>query len=248
MSQVSKPKKSIILMLALIMTLSLLMLTLFGCTTTLDPNDYTMEEHIQMISERVQARFMGDNSPYTSFEVYPLYNEIDEVKVYLIEFEPVGFIFVATKEGQRQIGLQIFHRNISMYRMSHNHDMYLVYNGHITGWRRFRVSYDVFPPTPFNEYGFKKKDDGFYAVTQVGDVRKFYESDANGDYVYYTKSPYAIADKLTAKKYFINKVPCVNENDKWLNLITLTWYDDVEEINPDEAMELKFTFDKNSNL
>ena len=235
MNQVSKPKKSIILMLALIMTLSLLMLTLFGCTTTLDPNDYTMEEHIQMISERVQARFMGENSEYTSFEVYPLYNKIDEVIAYLIEFEPVGFIFVVTKKGRNGL-----FQNISMYRMSVNHDMFLAYKGRIQGWRRFRVSYDVFPPTPFNEYGFKKKDDGFYAVTQVGDVRKFYESDANGDYVYYKKSPYAIANKLTEKLYLLGEVPCVKEGDKWFNLVSLRWHDDVSQINHDENLGVAF--------
>ena len=233
MTRFSKPKKSIILMLALIMTLSLLMLTLFGCDR--DPNDYTVEEHIQMISKKVQARFMGDNSPYTSFEVYPLYNEIDEVKVYLIEFEPVGFIFVVTKEGRNGL-----FQNISMYRMSRNRADFLLNDGQIIGWRRFRVSYDEFPPTPFNEYGFKKRDDGFYAVDVTGDVRKFYESDANGDFVYYKKSPYAIANKLTEKLYLLGSVPCVKEGDKWFNLVSLRWHDDVSQINYDENLGVAF--------
>ena len=233
MNQVCKPKKSIILMLALIMTLSLLMLTLFGCDR--DPNDYTVEEHIQMISKKVQARFMGENGEYTSFEVYPLYDANEQVNHYLIEFEPIGFIFVETKEGRNGL-----FQNISMYRMSVNHDMFLAYKGRIQGWRRFRVSYDVFPPTPFNEYGFKKKDDGFYAVNKYGDARRYYESDANGDFVYYKKSPYAIANKLTEKLYLLGEVPCVKEGDKWFNLVSLRWHDDVSQINHDENLGVSF--------
>lgn len=218
-------------MLALIMTLSLLMLTLFGCDR--DPNDYTVEEHIQMISEKVQAQFMGDNSPYTSFEVYPLYNEIDEVKHYLIEFEPVGFMIVETKV--EPYTLPIFKIYTSMYRMSRNHADFLLNDGRIIGWRRFRVSHDGQAPEPFNEYGLKEQD--YYRGVSV---KIYYESDADGNYVYYQKSPYAISNKLTGKLYLIGDVPCIKESDKWFNLISLIWHEDVSQINVYEGLGLKF--------
>lgn len=127
-----------------------------------------------------------------------------------------------------------------MYRMSVNHDMFLAYEGRIHGWRRFRVSYDEQLPEPFNEYGFKKNDNGSYAVDVTGDEKKYYESDASGDYVYYKKSPYAIANKLTEKLYLLGAVPCVKEGDKWFNLVSLRWHDDESQINYDENLRVAF--------
>ena len=59
---------------------------------------YTEEQHIHRIRERAEKRFLGENSEYTSLEVYPIYNEYDELKFALIEFEPQGFIYVYIEE------------------------------------------------------------------------------------------------------------------------------------------------------
>lgn len=37
---------------------------------------------------------MGEDSEYTGLEVYPIYNEYDELKYALIEFEPQGGVFI----------------------------------------------------------------------------------------------------------------------------------------------------------
>jgi hypothetical protein len=62
------------------------------------PDDFTTEEHVQRISNRMRARDLTEEYPvgftYEDFEVYPLYNENEEVEYYLIEFEPYGFMFV----------------------------------------------------------------------------------------------------------------------------------------------------------
>lgn len=59
-----------------------------------DPSRYTVEEHIQRISERIEERYIKDSEDYTSFEVYPLYGLNDEVYCFLVEFEPFGFLYV----------------------------------------------------------------------------------------------------------------------------------------------------------
>ena len=43
---------------------------------------------------------MGEGSEYTGLEVYPIYNEYDELKYALIEFEPQGFVYVLINEQE----------------------------------------------------------------------------------------------------------------------------------------------------
>lgn len=70
--------KKIIAVLVLLFIFQILIFSLVGCHKTLDPDDYTTEEHIEMISKKVQARYIDrENSLYDSFSVYPLYS-IDE--------------------------------------------------------------------------------------------------------------------------------------------------------------------------
>lgn len=57
-----------------------------GCSSDM----YSEEKHMQRIRERAEERFLGEDSEYTGLEVYPIYNEYDELKYALIEFEPQG--------------------------------------------------------------------------------------------------------------------------------------------------------------
>lgn len=43
---------------------------------------------------------MGEGSEYTGLEVFPVYNEYDELKYMLIEFQPQGFLYVHIAEKQ----------------------------------------------------------------------------------------------------------------------------------------------------
>lgn len=57
--------------------------------------DYTMEEHIARISDKVNNRYIADRTPYTDFTVYPLFDQNDKFSYYcLVEFNPEGFIYV----------------------------------------------------------------------------------------------------------------------------------------------------------
>lgn len=92
----------------LIITLSLFMFS--GCNKS--HRNFTEEVHIQRISERIQARYIdGDERlrPYdkptddgeiypkvkaTDFTVHPLYDENDELRYFLVEFQPFGYIYM----------------------------------------------------------------------------------------------------------------------------------------------------------
>ena len=61
-----------------------------GCSASF----YSEKQHIQRVRERAEERYLGEGSEYTGLEVYPLYNEYDELKYMLIELEPQGYIYV----------------------------------------------------------------------------------------------------------------------------------------------------------
>lgn len=80
--------KKVVWMLASIMLIVAAMCT--GCSS----DTYSEEQHIERIRERAEERFLGEDSEYTGLEVYPIYNEYDELKYALIEFQPLGFLYV----------------------------------------------------------------------------------------------------------------------------------------------------------
>ncbi len=109
-----------------IIILLLCLILLIGCGSR-NPNDYTEQEHIERISACVQEHFMDEDNGYTSFNVYPLYNEKEEVVFYMVEFEPQEFIFIKLQEiakGCDGVFTETFGNN-SMYRYSEG------------GWRKY---------------------------------------------------------------------------------------------------------------
>ena len=55
---------------------------------------YSEEQHLARITERAEERFLGEGSEYTDLEVYPVYNEHEELQYALIELAPEGFMYV----------------------------------------------------------------------------------------------------------------------------------------------------------
>lgn len=216
MNQVSKPKKSIILMLALIMTLSLLMLTLFGCTR-LDPNDYTVDEHIQMIREKVEYKFISEDGLYTSISgIYPLYNLDDELTHFLVEFEPYGFMFIKLRSDSITPISRLLKRHSTMYVMEAEFGDG-TYTQRYRQWRRYRYpDEDGNAPETFNEYGYH---------VAIDHKDGYFELDKYRNYIDYQKSPYAVAGKPEGKLYYVNYRLFVKSNDKYLNLVSMLWYD-----------------------
>lgn len=82
-------KKIVILTVSAILVVVLVMLILSSFSWF-----YTEDRHIHRIRERAEKRFLGEDSEYTGLEVYPIYNEYDELNFALIEFEPQGYIYV----------------------------------------------------------------------------------------------------------------------------------------------------------
>ncbi len=100
----------------------LVLLMIFAVTSCRkSPDRFTEEQHIQRITKRVNDGFKNwvyeDGSRYTDFDVYPLYDENEELKYFLIEFEPYGFIFVDLHDEGSTV-LSWFGFPTSMYGLS----------------------------------------------------------------------------------------------------------------------------------
>lgn len=63
---------------------------------------YSEEQHIKRLNKRVENGYKNWNylngEHYESFKIYPLYDENDTLKYFLVEFEPLGFTFVRVNE------------------------------------------------------------------------------------------------------------------------------------------------------
>ena len=58
---------------------------------------YNEQEHFERVAKRVEKRYMqNEDSKFTSYEIYPLYDENDEISFFMVEFEPYGFVCVET--------------------------------------------------------------------------------------------------------------------------------------------------------
>lgn len=96
-------------------------LGLVGCSKK--TSQYTEDEHIQRVTERIQKKYIDtdlnwvDNEQPTSFDVFPLYNENDKLECFLVEFEPYGFLFIQMRDERNKV-FSWAGASTSMYKIS----------------------------------------------------------------------------------------------------------------------------------
>lgn len=122
-----KPKKFILILIVVL----LIATTFIGCSQK--ASKYTEEQHMQRISERIQKRYIDGDEKIrdfrvpresgnafirpTGFEVYPLYNNNDELSYCLVEFQPCGFLYVSIQD-ERLTAFSWLGASASMYTLS----------------------------------------------------------------------------------------------------------------------------------
>lgn len=195
--------------LIVMLLLSMLLISLYGCTKY--PEDYTLEEHIDNITKKVQKRFMDGSSEYDSFAVYPLYDENNKLTHFLVEFEPFGFLFI-------ELGIQRFRSNFltvpGMY-------MYCKKYCNIT-WHRYRLCVNGIEPQPYDNHEWIVSE-GLAMSIECLNAR--FEADENGYILEYKKSPYYISNSLNKQLYFLQLplggIPAIKRGDMFVNLISM---------------------------
>lgn len=158
-------------------------------------SSFTEEEHIQRIRERVEEKIDKFSFAYgdkcEGFEVYPLYNENEELKYCLIEFQPCGFTFVMILD-ERPLWISCVGASTSMYA-----------HGTL--------------------YGVKGKLSPL--IEKEGEWLEPFTY-ANGESIYYERSPYFSTGNINERKYFlqIEKQPyyicAVKKEGKLVNVIS----------------------------
>ena len=188
-----------------------------SCSKNID--DFSEEEHIQRITERIEKANANWGYPegenYQDFEVYPLYNKNEKLKYCLVEFEPYGFVFISIKD-EPPIFTAFLYANRSMYVLGA--DLY----GKENPWTPY-VRDKNSPKLPNLIEGSSTERTGELIL------------DENGDMIIYDKSPYFVTGNTNEKKYLLETdcsyefICAVKEDGKFINLISGLELNDSEE-------------------
>lgn len=206
----TKRAKWITVLIVVLSFISLVYLFLFG---QIKAEWFSEDYHIEQVNKRLVPKVSdwkyANGEKYESYTVHPLYDENDELKYFLVEFEPYGFVFV-------KIG------NIAFLRMitSMSNSMYMLNTVNSL------KDEDEYTWSPYIR-------DETYSQPMPYKDRKWI-LDANGDRIYYKKSPYFVTNNFNERKYLIEidgggYVCAVKKDDKFLNLIsqkTFSIYDE----------------------
>ena len=194
--------------------LSVIILSLtIGVSCAQKADSYTVEEHIERITQRFNLKKQDITErckiEIENFNVYPLYNENEEVKYYLIEFNPFGFTLVDCRdEPSPKLLYSCLGANISMYMLSHKiYGSTYIYDG-----ETYMLTWSPYIADETNSQPYPDKD-------------KIWILDDNGERIYHNKSPYYVTGNIDKRKYLIETegaeyICAVKNDDKFINLMS----------------------------
>ena len=193
---------------------------------------YNEQEHFERVAKRVEKRYMqNEDSKFTSYEIYPLYDENDEISFFMVEFEPYGFVCVEINKSYSWL--------MSQFGIV---GMYPKYDYYTYGtWYRYRIRTDY-----SEEYleGHWRKD--------VYRENQYYEVADDGERIEYHDSYYKVANIQNEKRYllYINEryIPAVKCGNNWLNLISMEEFDLNQPVEDMPSSNIYFVIKAMENL
>ena len=181
-------------------------LTAAGLCTGCSSGFYSEEQHIQRVRERAEERYLGEDSEYTGLEVYPVYNEYDELKYMLIELEPQGFMYVRIEKD-------------STFEWLSGVGMYLCSELEPVSWMPYRV-----------KEGMREEVVDENGHTSIYTDRELFR-DENGNAIIYHQSHFKVAGIENERRYIVSivstlpglyggsRIPAVKRGEQYLNLV-----------------------------
>lgn len=182
---------------------------------------YSEEQHVKRITKRLgkdeNKWNYKDGSSYESFNVYPLYNEDDDLEYFLVEYDPYGFGFLEMRDYEiRPFLLKGW--GVSMYFKS--------LPDVIESWSPHTKDLTNSQPEP--------------------DRDKKWILDESGNKIEYGKSPYYISGHINDKKYLIRGdggfIFAVNQGELYINLISGVSFDINSEKDCSEQATVRMQF------
>ncbi len=161
---------------------------------------YTEEQHLQRISKLVEKRYMGEKSEYTSYEVFPLYDQNEKMKYCIVEFEPYGFVWVKINDNDFNYGMY------SRREMDKN------------GWSR----YEYIDTTQTSS-----SEDNIKWETDEGKERIYYKESPYKVAGISDERRYVVT--IIQAIHYPSTVPAVKRGDKYLNLMDMKEFEYVPE-------------------
>ena len=182
--KISREQLAKIIILGIVGLLVLTIIILSVCGEK--PSQFTEEEHIARISKKIDKKIKKKFSKpwrtfdYDSFEVYPLYNQNEELEYFLVEFEPSYFIFIYMRDDYKYIDF-IFGIK-SMYRHS---------TGPYLSWSKYKID-PTHENLPWDKNVIWETDENGekivynkspYYVAGVKSEKRYLFEDGNGGYI-----------------------------------------------------------------
>ena len=160
---------------------------------------FTEEEHLARVTERIEKKYMTEDSQFTSFAVYPLYNEKDKLQYCLVEFEPYDYIVIGIWDKNEPLK-QLFSSGGSMYKIGYLQQP----------WSRYTIDATNNQPKPDTNKCYERDENGEiieynkspYAVAGVQDTQRYL---------------WKIEDEEGEKSY----IPVVRVEEDYINLISM---------------------------
>ena len=197
--------------ISVILVLISVVIVFSGCGRKV--SNYSVEEHIQRISERVRNhKWIIED--FEDFDVYPLYGKDEKLKFFLLEFNPHGFVFIFVKD-EPPVLTSCLYAHKSMYIISADY-----YDKERT-W--FRYVADKNGPSLFD---FVEEASSSKKGTPIFDEK--------GEIIKYDKSPYYVSGNVNEKKYVFETevsyeyICAVKKDGKFINLISGTELPDAD--------------------
>ena len=199
MKKTKSKKKTIILCVVLAVVIALL--AILGVRIIKGSSwAYTEEQHLQRISKLVEKRYMGEKFEYTSYEVFPLYDQNEKMKYCIVEFEPYGFVWVKINDNDFNYGMY------SRREMDKN------------GWSR----YEYIDTTQTSS-----SEDNIKWETDEGKERIYYKESPYKVAGISEERRYVVT--IIQAIHYPSTVPAVKRGDKYLNLMDMKEFEYVPE-------------------
>lgn len=116
--------------------LLILFFLILSSLTTCNTEKITIDKHEKQLKELINEKYISKNSELESFELFPIYDENEELRYFLVEFNPEYYIYIKIKEKYNKL------LNVSMYS---------VYEGE--AWQRYTIDSDGNIEYEKDEYG-----------------------------------------------------------------------------------------------